>query len=229
MTNWTPPRGTVAIIGAGPGLGAALARRFGANGNPVGLVARGGDRLAGLVNGLRDAGVTAAGFPADVAHEPSLRLAIDGIADRFGPVAVLIHNVSLNLAGPPSGVAPDDVLVGFRAGVLAAVIALQQVRPGMSAAGTGTIMITGGGLALNPSPGAPALSIQKAAVRAYAIAAAKELAPAGIHVATVTIMGTIAPDTAFDPDLIAAEFWRVHEQPPELWEAETQFRGQATG
>jgi NAD(P)-dependent dehydrogenase (short-subunit alcohol dehydrogenase family) len=227
MTTWTPPTGPVAIIGAGPGLGAALARRFGRSGLSVGLVARGAERLTDQVQRLADLGVTAVGFPTDITHEPSLRLALDGIADRLGPPAVLICNASVHLPGTPSTVDPHDVLAGFLTGTLSAVIAVQQVVPAMKAAGGGTVLITGSSVAVKPAAGAVALTIQKAGVRAYALAAAKELAPLGIHAATVTIMGTMSQGTPFDPDLIAGEFWRLHEQPPGEWSAEFSYVGES--
>jgi NAD(P)-dependent dehydrogenase (short-subunit alcohol dehydrogenase family) len=215
----------VAIVGAGPGMGMALARRFGRFGAPVALIARGGERLAQHVEELAAVGVAAHAFPADVGHEPSLRLALEGFAAAHGAPAVLIHNASANLPGVPSQVPPDDVLAGFRVGVLSALVALQEVAPAMTAAGRGTFLVTGGGVALTPWPGATALSIQKAGVRALALAAARELAPAGIHVATVTVAGVISAGSAFDPDKITAAFWHLHAQAPADWETEVVFRG----
>jgi len=65
-------------------------------------------------------------------------------------------------------------------------------------------------------------------VRSLSLSLAAELRPDGVHVATVTIRGSIAAGTAFDPDLIAATYWQLHEESsaaPETWRAEVDFTG----
>jgi hypothetical protein len=57
-------------------------------------------------------------------------------------------------------------------------------------------------------------------VRALTELLAKEYGPAGVHVATVTVAGAVAPGTAYDPDDIAERYWQLHAQPPEAWERE---------
>jgi NAD(P)-dependent dehydrogenase (short-subunit alcohol dehydrogenase family) len=91
-----------------------------------------------------------------------------------------------------------------------------------------SLLLTGGGLALHPEYGAGVASLvaAKSAVRGLAFALAAEWAPAGVHVATVTVAGTVAPGTAFDPERIAEEFWALHAQPPEAWEVERVFGGE---
>ena len=76
-------------------------------------------------------------------------------------------------------------------GAVAAVTAAQEVLPAMRAAGRGTLLFTGSGVALKPwAPGA-ALGMQKAALRSYVFALADEVGPLGIHAATVTIQGVV--------------------------------------
>jgi len=98
------------------------------------------------------------------------------------------------------------------------------VLDGMMEAGHGTILLTGGGLALAPLADLASLSIGKAAVRSLAFSLAEELEPAGIHVATVTICGFVQEGTHFSPDRIAAEFWRLHQQSPGQFETEIAYR-----
>ena len=95
----------------------------------------------------------------------------------------------------------------------------------MREAGRGTILLTGGGLALDPTGWLPAasLAVGKAGLRSLAQTLHKELAPEGIHVATVTIAGQIQPGTAFDPDLIADRFWHLHAQPVGHFDWESVF------
>jgi hypothetical protein len=88
----------------------------------------------------------------------------------------------------------------------------------MAERGSGTILITGG--MPEPVPAYTSLSLGKAGVRTLAEILDRTYAPAGVHVATVTVAGGVAPGTAFDPDLIAEHYWELHSQPPEAWELE---------
>jgi hypothetical protein len=74
-------------------------------------------------------------------------------------------------------------------------------------------------------PGYVSLSLGKAAVRALVELLDEQYAPAGVHVATVTVAGTVAPGTPFDPDLIAEHHWRLHTQPLVAWEREVVHDG----
>jgi len=82
----------------------------------------------------------------------------------------------------------------------------------MRASGKGTILFTGGGLALHPNPQVASLSVGKAAIRNLAYSLGAELELEGIQVATVTIAGYVKPGTHFDPDLIAETYWQLHTQ-----------------
>jgi NAD(P)-dependent dehydrogenase (short-subunit alcohol dehydrogenase family) len=79
-----------------------------------------------------------------------------------------------------------------------------------------------------PDPALTSLSLGKAGVRALTTLLAGEYGPAGIHVATVTVGGAVAPGGRFDPDRIAEEYWRLHNQRPEAWEHEVAFTGAGT-
>jgi NAD(P)-dependent dehydrogenase (short-subunit alcohol dehydrogenase family) len=95
----------------------------------------------------------------------------------------------------------------------------------MQARGRGSILFSGGGLALHPFPAPPTLSVGKGALRALALMLAEELAPAGVRVGTVTIMGTVAPGTNFDPDAIAQGFLTLHRGTPDPRAAKLRFPG----
>ena len=75
-----------------------------------------------------------------------------------------------------------------------------------------------------PVPDVTSLSLGKAGVRALTELLARAYEPGGVHVATVTVAGAVAPGTAFDPDDIAEEFWRLHAQPVGSWEHEVLYR-----
>lgn len=218
---------TALIIGAGPGVGLAVARRFGREGFTLGLIARRQEQLDVYIRELADAGMTALGFPADAGDTTALAGAIAGAKAALGAPSVLVYNAAAARMSKASEIAPETVMNDFAVSVVGAIIAAQAVIPEMRAAGAGTILLTGGGFSLYPNANFASLSIGKAGIRSLAFAMGDELEPQGIHVATVTILGTVAPDTAFDPDTIAEHYWALHTQVTGAWEREIQFRGTA--
>ncbi len=206
-----------AVVGFGPGLGAAIARRFAAEGFAVLGQARDPARHAALAG----PGITLAA--ADAADPGSLAAALAAGAD------ILIYNAyRATIAMPgPSALTPEALAQDFVVNVAGALAAAQAVLSGMRAAGRGTILLTGGGLALNPTNWLPAasLAIGKAALRSLALTLHAELAAEGIHAGTVTVDGAVAPGTAFDPDRVADAFWSLHRDPPGGFRPEIVFRG----
>src|SRR5215472_6565334 len=83
---------TIAVVGAGPGLGRAIARRFGSAGHQVALVARNRDKLEAIAASLRGTGITAGVFPADVTDEPGLAAALSAAAGELGPIGVMSYS-----------------------------------------------------------------------------------------------------------------------------------------
>ena len=74
---------TIAVVGAGPQLGLAIARTFGAHGFSAALISRNQSKLDDLVATLEAEGVTAAGFAADVRDRPGLTRALQAAAERL--------------------------------------------------------------------------------------------------------------------------------------------------
>lgn len=204
------------VVGAGAGLGAALARRFARGGYDLSIVGRTRSRLDRLRDALAEEVPEArfSGFAADAADERQLRDAI-GAADRWaGPVDVLIYNAA---AMEPDDGLPSAALVErqLRTTLGGAITSVEAVVPAMRAAGRGTILITGGGLALEPYPEWASLAAGKAALRSITLSWHKALAGDGIRVASVAVCGIVEPGGPFDPDLVADQYWALHQQPVE--------------
>ncbi len=142
---------------------------------------------------------------------------------RFGPVDVLVYNAATWRDGPVLALTPEQLVEDFRVCAVSALVSARAVAPAMRARGQGTIIFTGGGFALFPSAVAPSLSIGKGAIRALALMLAAELAPSGVRVGTVTIMGVVAPGTKFDPDAIARRYLDIHRGAAGATVAELQF------
>lgn len=211
------------VVGVGPGMGMSLARRFGAAGE-VALLLRDEERGRSFVAELAARGVTARAYAADIADESALRAALARVRQHQGDPDVVVFNASAGPPGSPADVSTTDLELAFRVGTLAAVVAFQEVLPAMRARDSGTFLVTGSGVALDPWPGGTALTLAKTAVRAFVLAAAKDLSGTGVHVATVTVAGVLGTP-GFGPDAVAERFWELHEQPRGSWDAEVVHRG----
>jgi NADP-dependent 3-hydroxy acid dehydrogenase YdfG len=199
------------VIGAGPGIGAAVARRLAGEGLAVGVIARTRETLDGVVASLDGAGAHAA--TADVTDEAGLRAALDALVDEVGVPEVLVYNAARIQMDPFGELGAREQLDAYAVNVVGAMTAIAHLAPRMVA---GTILITSG--MPEAIPEVTSLSLGKAAVRALVDLVAKRYP--GLHVASVTVTGNVAPGTAFDPDVIAGHYWRLHSQPAGAWTRE---------
>ena len=213
------------IVGMGPGVSAAVARRFAREGFAVGAVARDPAKLAAQVDDLRAAKFRAAGVPADAGDPQSLQQALARLRTELGDADVLVYNAAGVTYRPLAELDAARFAVDLSVSVGGALVAAQSVLPAMRARGSGTLLLTGGGFAFEPVPELASLGVGKAGVRNLAFSLHADLKDSGIHAATVTICGPVAPDTAFDPDRIADAYWQLHEQPAGAFEREVQFKG----
>ncbi len=194
------------IVGAGPGISAATARRLGAAGYDVALVARREEPLAELGEQLRAEGINVGWAPAEAGDPASLTAAIDRFVAHAGPVDVLLYNVSVGREIAAADLRPEQLATDLAAGAIGLQTAVRAVLPGMRRRGGGTVLVTGGGSADRPIATLPTLGVQKAAVRALAHVLGVALAPEGVHVATVTIRGFVGAGKQIEPDRVAELF-----------------------
>jgi short-subunit dehydrogenase len=216
----------VVIVGAGPGIATSVARRFAAGGMPVGLVARTEASIDATREALAATNVAVAGATADAGQDDQLTAALDILTWQLGVPSALIYNAGLIRHDRPGELSREQYLTAYAVNVLGAMTAAVHVAPAMAAAGGGSILITGG--MPEPDPAVTSLSLGKAGVRALTRLLASEYGSSGIHVATVTVGGAVAPGGPFDPDRIAEQYWRLHSQRPEAWEHEVLFTGAGT-
>jgi NAD(P)-dependent dehydrogenase (short-subunit alcohol dehydrogenase family) len=212
------------IVGTGPGLGTSVARRFGVAGMRVGLIARSAASIDAARAELDTAGVTSVSAIADAGQEGQLTQALDALTRELGVPRVLVYNAAVIRSDRPGELSRQQHLDAYAVNVLGALTSATHLAPAMARAGGGTILITGG--MPEPLPRATSLSLGKAGVRALTALLAAEYGPSGIHVATVTIGGTVSRGSRFDPDRIAEQYWRLHTQPPGSWEHEVAYAGE---
>ena len=213
------------LIGAGPGLGLAVARRFAVGGYRVTLVARSTDGLAQLAAGLAETGAEIGTIAADASDPESLGGRMTELYRGGRAPGVIIYNAVM---GAPDRLLSSSIAhlqTAYAVDVISAIVVAQVASPAMKVAGFGTMIVTGGGFADHPIPALATVSLGKAALRSAATMLAADLEPDGIRVATLTIAGQIVAGTAFDPERIAERYWEVvHTQGS--WQAEFRFTGE---
>ncbi|MBL7258812.1 SDR family NAD(P)-dependent oxidoreductase [Paractinoplanes lichenicola] len=188
---------TIAIVGAGPGLGAAVARRFGTAGFEVALISRNPGKLGGK------------GYPADVRDSEALTAALTRAADELGPIEVLQYSPipHRDFLKPVADTTADDVRAAVEFSVLGPMAAVNTVLPGMRELGRGSILFVNGGSGARPNPKVAGTSIAFAGEGAYGKMLHDTLGADGIRVAQLIIPGAIRPE---DTDGLAEQLWQLH-------------------
>jgi NADP-dependent 3-hydroxy acid dehydrogenase YdfG len=207
---------TIAIIGAGPGLGLATARRFGREGFSVALVSRTQAQVDALAARLAADGITARGFAADARDPRALTVALDAADADLGPIEVLQHSPvpAKEFMKPVLETTAEDLVGPLEQSVHGPVTAIRRVLPGMRERGRGTILLPNGSSAVTPNGDVTGTSIAFAGESAYGRMLHDALATEGIRIAQLIIPGGIdGGDPLFAADALADRLWALHAQP----------------
>ena len=227
---------TAAILGVGPGLGAAVARRFAREGFAVALMARREQSVAGVQEEIEGAGGRALPVSADATNPASVAAAFDEVRSNLGAPEIFVYNAGAFQMGGILDLSPEKFDECFKANCAGAFYAAQQVLPAMVDGGRGTVLLTGATAALRGGARFSALAVGKFGLRALAQNMAREFGPRGIHVAHVVVDGQIdtprvremSPDredhTMLSPDAIAETYWQLHSQDRTAWTLELDLR-----
>jgi NADP-dependent 3-hydroxy acid dehydrogenase YdfG len=206
---------SIAIIGAGAGLGAAVARKFGAEGYSIGLISRNQSRVDALADSLAKDGVSAKGFAADVRDPASIASALEKVTETLGPIEVLQYSPlpQKDFMRPVLETTPADMVGPVEFSIYGPIAAVHQVLPGMRFLGEnkGTILFVNGGSAVKPGRAVTGTSIAFAGQAAYAQLLNEELAGEGIQVSQLIIGGAITEDDPEkSPEALAQHLWDLH-------------------
>ena len=201
--------GLCILIGAGPGVSLSIAARFGVAGSTIALVSRKAESLVSLASELEAMGIEVHWREADAGDSILLARAVAELVAVAGPCDTLIYNAAVMTPGLPFDIEPAELHAHLSVDVVGALVAARVVAPDMIERGEGTVIFTGGGLALEPYPEWTALAVGKSALRSLALALYKQLAPLGVHVSVVAICGIVEQGGPFDPGLIAEEYFRL--------------------
>jgi NAD(P)-dependent dehydrogenase (short-subunit alcohol dehydrogenase family) len=223
------------VVGVGPGLGAALARRF-AERYRVALIARSVDYLAKLRAEIEERGGNALAVPANVADASELESGFATIREKLGGPDVLLYNAAMRPFGRLMETKSSTFENTWRVNAFGAFLCSQQVVPGMLKAGHGVILFTGATAGVKPFATSAAFGPAKFAVRGLAQVMARDLSPQGIHVAYINIDGPIdmpfirqrLPDAREEdllkPAAIAETYWHIAHQDRSAWTQEIDVR-----
>jgi NAD(P)-dependent dehydrogenase (short-subunit alcohol dehydrogenase family) len=210
---------TLAIIGAGKGLGAAVARRFGKEGFAVGLISRHQGRLDALAAELEPDGVQAKGFTADVRDPASIATALEQVTETLGPIEVLQYSPlpQKDFMRPVLETTPEDLRGPVEFSIYGPVAAVHQVVPGMRflkrSGATPSIIFINGGSAVKPGRNVTGTSVAFAGQAAYAELLHEVLGEEDIYVGQLIIGGAIvAGDKEKDPDVLADRIFELHRR-----------------
>ncbi|EXJ96454.1 hypothetical protein A1O1_01580 [Capronia coronata CBS 617.96] len=254
MSEYTSKKPVIAVVGAGPGIGEAVARRFTAEGFVVALLARTEDKLQKMAVGIdADYGAgTAHSYITDLREEQSVISSFHRIRSDLGPVDVLVYNAGARRVNGRSVLdTTTEEFEGFtKINLFGAFWATKCVLPDMLAAGRGTIIYTGATGSLRGNPGLSSFSPGKFGLRSLSQIVTREYQEKGIHAAHIIV------DTPVDGKLIgefsrrqwqrqgqgeklddidahlarpadlAQIYWFLHTQPRSAWTQELDVRPQ---
>lgn len=206
---------TLAIVGAGRGLGAAVARRFGREGFSVGLIARHRERVEALAADLEAEGVRARGFVANVREPESIATALEQVSAELGPVEVLQLSAlpQKEFLRPVLETTPRDAAAAVEFSVYGPMAAVHQVQQHMRVLGGGTVLFVNGGTAVKPLAKFAGTSIAFAGQSALGTMLHEALEPDGIYVGQLVIPGAIEEGhPRKDPTVLAERLWTMHAE-----------------
>ena len=220
------------VVGVGPGNGAAIARKFSAQGYRVALLARNQAYLRGLTDQIADSQA----YAYDVTAIETAPTVFNQIQADLGAINVLVYNAGSGIFGNIDDATVEGLQGAWQVNTRGLFVATKQVVPQMRAIGGGAIVVIGATASLRGGANFAAFASAKAAQRSLAQSMARHLGPEKIHVSYVIIDGMIdlertrqrlpdKPDEFFlNPDHIAESVFFLAQQPQQSWTFELDVR-----
>lgn len=237
-----PAKGVCLVVGAGDGVGGAIARAFAAEGHPVCITrrARNLDQLEALAQSIRESGGTCHAFGVDARSEEETVALFDRIEAEIGPLEIVVFNIGANVRFDLTETTARVFTKVWEMACFAGFLAVREAARVMTPRGRGSILITGATASMRGREGFSAFAAAKAGLRIMAQSAARELGPKGIHVAHVVVDGAIdgvftranrgdveallETDRILKPEEIATNFVWLHKQQRSSWTHELDLR-----
>jgi len=213
-----------AVFGYGPGLGAALARRWASKeGYKVALCSRSLDKVQAAQSEIPNS----KGFQCDVTKPDDIEGAIRSIERDLGPIDTLVYNAGSGTWNTFDKIEMDKFDLAMKTNAHGLLKATQCVAPGMIERGSGCILVTGATASLRGKPFTAGFAPAKGAQRLLAQSLARDLGPKGVHVALIIVdgqMGGPEDPKKIDHDALAETYWSVAQQPKSCWTFELDVR-----
>jgi NAD(P)-dependent dehydrogenase (short-subunit alcohol dehydrogenase family) len=239
-TAGVPPATALVVgVGAARGLGAALCRRFAAEGLHVFACGRTAAKVAAVVQAITASGGRAEAAVGDATREEDVAAVFER-AERSAPLEIVVYNAGLNRKGDFRTLAAAEFEEAWRIGCFGGFLVGREAARRLVPRGRGTVLFTGASASLRGRPGFAQFAAAKAGLRMVAQAMAREYGPAGVHVAHVVIDGGIDgerlrerfPEAARERgeggllalDALAEAYWQLHRQPRTAWSHEVDLR-----
>lgn len=226
--------GVALIVGTGPGLGSALARRFAQAGMAVAVVARNAEKLDGLVKELSALGGSGRRYGCDSTEDESVKSMLVRVVEEMGVPDLVVYNVEHFIPGTILDIETPAFEECWRAMTLGGFIVGRECARLMVSRGSGTIIYTGATGAMRGRAEYINMAVGKFGVRALAQSMARDLGPKGIHVAHVILDGGILSPRSGDiarerlssmfPEHIAETYYQLHLQHRSTWTQEMDLR-----
>lgn len=218
---------TCLVAGVGPGVGLSVAKVFAAKGYDIAMMARGESALQRYTQEIETLGQHAFYAPTDLMDFDAVTRSYATLEASIGTPDVIVYNAGRWIEKAPTEWSATEFMSELSLCVGAAHHLVTLSHEGMKKRGSGAYLFTGGGLSLYPQYGKEVvpLTTGKSALRGYVLALDSNFADTTIRASIVTIAGQVAPNTAFDPDLIAAAFAKAAEQNHAQWKSEIVFEG----
>lgn len=212
------------IVGAGPGLGAALARAAAADGMKVAVASRDQAKIAEVA---RSTGAVA--IACDATDGASVDALFDRVGRELGVPSFVVYNASRRVRGPVAELDRAAVRQAIDITAYGGFLVAQAAVRAMLPPGRGSLLFTGASASVKGYAESATFAMGKFALRGLAQSLARELGPKGLHVAHVIIDGAIGHTGAneagkLDPDAIAATYLQIHRQPKSTWGHEVDLR-----
>ena len=213
---------TFLSIGTGPGIGFATAERFAKEGFRIILSARSATNTKELAQRLNAKGYAAEARTVDTSDPASVAALISDVEGTAGAIDVMHYNAASMRKATIGEQSAESFNGDLAVNIGGAQAATRAAAPKMFERGSGTILLTGGGFALQPSSDYLSLSIGKAGIRALALGLFESFKEKGVHVATVTVAAFVDPGSKAS-EAVAEQFWQLHNQPKMTWTVESTY------
>jgi NAD(P)-dependent dehydrogenase (short-subunit alcohol dehydrogenase family) len=237
------PTAVVVGVGAERGLGAALCRRFAANGYHVLVAGRTPEKIEQVARTIRATGGSAEPVAMDTTREDDVVRVFDrAMSPGHGrePADLVVFNAGNNQRIDFRELTGQQFEDFWRVGCFGGFLVGRETARRLAPLRRGTIIFTGASASLRGKPGFAHFAAAKAGLRMIAQSMARDYGPLGLHIAHVVVDGGIdgdrlrnrAPrlleergeDGLLGIDAIAETYWHIHRQQRSAWTQELDLR-----